>query len=272
MTAALPNGAVRLGGPRQRAILAALLLEPGRVVPVERIVDAVWGPHAPSTARNQIAAGVCSLRRDFRAAGLGSELIGTSPPGYVLQVGADSIDLHQMERCAAEARTLAGAGRLDEAVTQLRDALAMWQGRPLVDIEGRLAHVVERIEERRVALTEECLGLELRLGRARAVIPELQILVERHPFREQLRACLMVALTYCGRTADALTVFRDGRRLLVEELGVEPGPQLREMHDRILQGDEAAIPMREGGPCPEWPPLPPSCRPATMRSSVALRN
>jgi DNA-binding SARP family transcriptional activator len=227
---------VRITAHRQLTTLAALLLRPNRTVPVTRLVAAVWGDNPPATAANQIAICVLALRRAL--AGAGQDLIVTQPPGYLLRVPAGALDLDRAEELLAQARHEEEGGHLAEAVAHLRDALDLWRGPVLSGIRsGALGPGVTRWEERRLGAAEEYLALQIRLGRHHDAIGELSALVADHPLRERPRALLMLALYRAGRQADALDVYRDARRVLTDELGLQPGAELRAMERSILTHD-----------------------------------
>ncbi|HEY8480888.1 MAG TPA: AfsR/SARP family transcriptional regulator, partial [Spirillospora sp.] len=251
---------VPLGGGRQRALLVSLLLNADRVVSIDRLVDELWGDLPPASARTQVHTLVHRVRRSLGDAGV---LIETSPPGYVLRTRSArfsvSADVAEFTERIERARDHAAGGRLDEAVAEFRAAFDLWRGQPL---EGAGAAFVPRemarLEELRLTATEECLGLELDLGRHAAVVAELSALVAEHPLREELRARLMLALYRCGRRTEALEVYRDGRRLLVEETGLEPGARLQELHASILSGDcDPEPPAPHPERIPERPTPPP---------------
>ncbi|MEQ4207482.1 AfsR/SARP family transcriptional regulator [Actinopolymorpha sp. B9G3] len=221
--------AVPIGGPRQRTVLAVLALNLGQVVPVRRLVDAAWEGSPPTTAHGQILTAVSVLRRSLGPA------IKTHPGGYLLQAGLDDVDAHVFERLAAEAGELRSAGQMDACISRLREALALWRGPALGGVRT-LAAEATRLEDRRLLVLERCLETELAIGGHGERVGELLALVEAHPFRERFRVLLMRALHRLGRQAEALEVYRSGRSVLVEELGVEPGPELQRMHETILAG------------------------------------
>ncbi|MCW2640689.1 MAG: transcriptional regulator, family [Dactylosporangium sp.] len=227
-----------LAAGRERTVLAVLLLYAGDVVPVERLADAVWGAAPPPTMRAQVHSCVSRLRRALRQKGIDDEVIATDPAGYVARVDADDLDSLVFARQVAEGREAAAAGRLDEARAQLRAALALWRGPALAAVSSRQVEVgAAGLEEQHSTALEDCIEVELRLGLAHELLGELTDMVERFPVRERLRGQLMLALYRVGRQADALAVYRQGREALAEELGLEPGPQLHELHRRILNRD-----------------------------------
>jgi DNA-binding SARP family transcriptional activator len=214
---------IRLGGPRQRATLAILLLHVNRVVPVERLADELDAGRPPVTAVTQVQRQVSELRK---ALGPQSTL-ETRPPGYVLRVSDEAFDLTQFERLTA-------AG-------QFADALALWRGPALADLayEPFARAAVERLEELRLAVLEERIEADLAQGSGALLVGELDALVLQHPLRERLHAQRMTALCRAGRPADALEAFRDARRVLVEQVGLEPSATLQQLERAILAGDES---------------------------------
>src|SRR5262250_2129137 len=236
---------VPLGGPRERVLLAALVVEHGRVVSVDGLARALWGDHPPATARHQVAIGVSRLRKAFTTAGAQREVIATRAPGYLVADGW--LDARCFEERAKRAHDALAAGDREEAAALLGTALALWRGPALSGIDRPFAEIeAARLEERRLLVTEERIGLELDLGRPEELVGDLLALVRAHPLRERLRGLLMLALHRAGRRAEALAVYQDGRRQLVETLGVEPGPQLRATHQALLR-DEPAWDR-------DWPP------------------
>src|SRR5262245_34034372 len=219
-----------IGGQRQRSLLALLLLSANRVVPTDALVDALWGEEPPRTATTSLHNAVSQLRR-----ALGTDVLETRTPGYVLHVEAGGLDLVEFERLLAQAR----GEPPEERARTLREALALWGGPALADVafEPFAADEVRRLEELRLVANEERLEADLAAGRATDVVGELEGLVVHHPYRERLRALLMLALYRSNRQAEALQVFHDLRRVLDEELGLDPGPELRELHRRILVQD-----------------------------------
>jgi DNA-binding SARP family transcriptional activator len=221
---------VDLGGQRQRSLLALLLLSANRVVPTDTLVDALWGEEPPRTATTSLHNAVSQLRR-----ALGPDVLQTRPPGYVLQVPPGGLDLVEFERLLERARSEPP----EQRSRTLREALSLWGGPALADVafERFATDEVRRLEELRLVANEERLEADLAAGRAGDVVAELEGLVAHHPYRERLRALLMLALYRSNRQAEALQVFHDLRRVLDEELGLEPGPELRELHRRILVQD-----------------------------------
>jgi DNA-binding SARP family transcriptional activator len=230
---------VPVGGSKPRALLAALLLDLGEVVPAQRLVDVVWGEAPPDTARGLVQTYVSALRRALHRDGA-AEVILTSPPGYLLRAEPEQLDLVRFARDVAAGRRAAAEGRHAEAADLLRRALSLWRGSALGGVDSELlASEAARLEEQRLSVLEERVAADLALRRHEALIPELVGLVGQHPTREGLRRALMLALYRAGRQAEALAAYRAGRRVLLDELGVEPGPALRALHDAMLRGDDA---------------------------------
>jgi DNA-binding SARP family transcriptional activator len=225
---------VALGGPRQRALLALLALRAGTVVPRYRLIDELWGERPPDSAVNVLQTYVSHLRKAVPAGRL-----VTRPPGYLLAIEPDELDLHRFERLAADGRHALAAGDPAAAATALREALALWRGPALADVvEADVARVeAARLDELRLAALDERLRADLALGRHAEVVPELDALVAEHPLREGFRAHLMLALYRSGRQSDALAVYRDAHRTLGRELGIDPGHALRELEAAILRQD-----------------------------------
>ncbi len=225
------GAAVALPGGKPRALLALLLLESGRVVPVESLLEGLW-PTPPPSAGKVLQAHISQLRK-----ALGAEAIETQPPGYVLHPGA--LDLTRFEALAESARGVEDAA---QRARLYREALALWRGPALAEFrrEPFAATASRRLSELRLEVLGRRIEAELSLGEHERLVPELQGLVEAEPLREQLRGQLMLALYRCGRQAEALACYREGRRLLVEGLGIEPGPALQELERAILRHDLAS--------------------------------
>jgi DNA-binding SARP family transcriptional activator len=226
---------VPVAGTRQRELLALLLLDAGRVVPSDRLMEELWGAHQPAAGATALRVRVSQLRKALRAAG---DLLVTRPPGYALLVPRDGLDLWRFERGLEEGeRALATDPR--RALDALSQALAEWRGRPLVDVAYApfAQAAVVRLEELRASALELRIEAELALGHHVRLIGELHGLTSEHPLRERLWAQLMTALYRDGRQADALAAYRTARDRLVDEIGVEPGPELKSLEARILAQD-----------------------------------
>ena len=231
---AVENGQpLHLGGRQQRALLAVMLLRRNEVVPTDELVDAIWGARPPPTAQVMVQLYVSRLRKLF-----GRNSLVTRPAGYLFEVDASQIDVDRFETLVASAARGKDAG---ETARLLRQALALWRGPPLVDFayDAFAAAENRRLEELRLAALEDRIAADLALGRDAELVAEVESLLVAQPLRERLRAQLMVALYRSGRQADALAVYREGRRVLVEELGLEPGEALRKLERQILDHDPA---------------------------------
>ena len=222
-----------LGGSRQRALLALLLTRANEVVSADRLIDELWPSSPPHNAANALQYHVSQLRKSL----WGTESIVTQPPGYLIRVGPNDLDLLRFERLVHEAEHAP-----PEAASQLlREALALWRGQPLADVahESFAQAEIVRLEELRLRALELRLEADLALGRYRELVAELEALVRESPLRERLRAALMRALYGAGRQAEALEVYRQTRTMLVDELGIEPSPVLQELERAILRQDPA---------------------------------
>jgi DNA-binding SARP family transcriptional activator/streptogramin lyase len=221
---------VALRGGQQRKLLAILLLHAGEAVSSERLIDELWHGQPPDTAAKALQGYVSSLRKQ-----LGQETVETAGSGYRLTVIAEDIDAQRFEDLLAEARSLDRA----PAAAKLREALALWRGPALADFayDDFARHAIEHLEQLRLTGIERRIDLELELGYHDDLVPELETLVSAHPLRERLRGHLMVALYRSGRQAEALNVYRTGRRLLDQELGLEPDVALQRLEKAILNHD-----------------------------------
>ncbi|WP_051450521.1 AfsR/SARP family transcriptional regulator [Actinospica robiniae] len=244
---------VDVGGPRNLTVLAMLLLEEGSVVPVDRLITAVWDEDPPRTARAQIQICVSAIRRLLRESG-GRDPISTRRPGYLLELDTDWLDLDAFESGVAAGRRLREAGDRAGAAAAYRSALSLWRGPALSGLESPvLRGAVLHLDETRMAATEECLETELHAEPRQESIGELIRLVRDHPLREHLQALLISALYRTGRQAEALDAYRKARIFIVDELGIEPGPELQRLHRAILNGEalpEPAAPRRAEPPAP----------------------
>jgi len=223
------QAAIALGGPRQRALLVALLLRAGRVVPTEQLVDELYGAEPPKSATTSLQNAVVALRK-----ALGPDVLVTRPPGYVLQVERGQLDAHRFEQLLTDARRSAP----DERRKLLVRALELWRGPALAEFafEEWAQTEVRRLDELRLVAVEERIASDVELGRPADVVAELEALVGEHPLRERLWCLLMRARHGAGRSAEALQAYTDARSAL-DELGIEPGPELRRLQGEILRGE-----------------------------------
>jgi DNA-binding SARP family transcriptional activator len=233
------EGPIALGGPRQRALLAALVLRAGRVVPIEQLVDELYGAEPPRTATASIQNSVVSLRK-----ALGPDVLVTRPPGYVLAVSPEQVDARRFEHLLADARSASP----EERRALLLRALDLWRGPPLAEFAFEEWALTEarRLDELRLVAVEERIATDVELGRAADVVPELESLVAEHPLRERPCELLMRALYGAGRQAEALSVY-DAHRAALDELGLEPGEVVRLLQASILRHEAGLTPGRNGG-------------------------
>ena len=228
LEAADETGPLLLGGQKQRAVLALLLLEAGRVVSQDRLIDALWSEAPPRTAVTSLQNFVSQLRKT-----LGPDVLQTKAPGYRVNVRPGELDLESFRRLVEEARRLDA----EEKARKLREALALWRGPALADFAFESfaqAHIAQ-LEELRLATLEERVQADLDTGRHAELVGELEVLVAEHPVRERLRAHYLLALYRAGRQAEALQAYQEGRRILVDQLGIEPGRDLQQLHGAILR-------------------------------------
>ena len=229
------DGEIDLGGLKQRSLLALLLVHRNETVPLERLIDLLWGERPPDTAAKTIQVYVSRLRRS-----LGEGRIETRGRGYALVVEDGELDLDRFQALVERARREDPA----EAASTLQEAVSLYRGDPLQDLayEPWSSGEIDRLSELRLAAQEQLIDAELQLGRHAQLVPELESRVGAHPLRERLRGQLMLALYRSGRHAEALDAYRHGRALLDEQLGLEPGLELRQLEQRILQHDESLAP------------------------------
>ena len=236
---------LELGGAREQIVLAMLLLSANRVVTVDRLLEAIYGEDLPPTSRAQAQNSISSLRRLFASHGHATT-ISTRAQGYVIQVGNGQLDSRRFGELVATARAARDANHLERAVAGYRDALRLWRGPALGGIDSQLLRAAAgRLDEQRIAANEDRLMLELDLGRHHELVGELTELVEEHPLRERLRGQLMLALYRCDRAAEALQVYRQARRTMIDELGIEPGERLQRLERSILTCDSSLDPPAE---------------------------
>ena len=219
--------ALRLGGAKERALVAVLLLHANEVVSTDTLIDRLWGGNPPSTVGKALQVYVSRLRKL-----LGSDALLTRPPGYLMRIGPGELDLQRFEQLVARAQAVDP----ETASSLLSEALSLWRGDPLADFayEAFAQAEIARLEELRFVALEELIEADLALGREAQLVPELESLVTRYPLRERLRGQLMLSLYRSGRQADALAVYQDGRRLLGDELGLEPSEGLKNLQKAIL--------------------------------------
>ena len=241
---------------QQRVLLALLLLRANETVPADQLIDGLWGESPPETAAKALQGHVSALRKLF-----GAERIETQRGGYRLRLEPGELDLDRFETLLADARQVVEPG---ERAARLSEALELWRGEPLADFryEAFAQDEIARLEELRLGALEERLEAELEAGRHLELVPELERLVSLHPLRERLRALRMLALYRSGRQADALHAYQDGRRLLAEELGIDPGPALKTLERQILDQDPALEPPQ--------PPQPAAPRQERKRVTVLV--
>jgi class 3 adenylate cyclase/DNA-binding winged helix-turn-helix (wHTH) protein len=278
---------VALGGDKQRALLGLLLVNAGETLSTDRLIDELWGERPPATAAKTVQVHISRLRKALAAgAGNGSEaLVVTREHGYQLEIDPERLDSHRFERLLAEGRNELAANRPDRAAPALEEALTLWRGQALSDLayEAFAQAEIARLEDLRAAAIEQLIEAKLALGRHLEVIGELEALIAEYPYRERLRAQLMIALYRSERQADALQAYQDTRRVLTEELGIEPGERLRELERAILAQDPAlalldleadevrAEPDAEARPEPDGapPPEPQRAEPAPPDTRAA---
>ena len=255
------NGApVRVGGPKQRALLAVLLCNANRVVSRDQLIDELLSDQPTGSAEHVLHVQVSRLRKALADGDPQSRLLAR-PPGYLLRVEDGELDLHTFEQRVADGRHALEHGDPGRAAVLLSEAESLWRGRPLADLEFEpfARFEVQRLEACRLAVVEDRIEAELALGRHAALCPELEQLVAEHPLRERLRGQLMLALYRSGRQAEALETYHAGRSLLAKELAVEPGPQLKQLQLAVL-GQDTALDLRQAAA--RASPAPPAASPA----------
>jgi DNA-binding SARP family transcriptional activator len=229
-----------LGGAKQRALLALLLLRANQVLSRDRLIDELWAERPPETATTALQVYVSQLRKALASGGGdGRQRLATRAGGYLLALAPDELDAARFERLLAEARESLTDGDPAQAAACLREALALWRGPALADFayEPFAQAEIARLEELRLACLEERIEADLALGRQADLVGELEGLVVQQPLRERLRGQLMLALYRSGRQAEALEAYQEGRRALVDELGIEPSPALQRLEKAILVQD-----------------------------------
>ena len=266
LEARLDDRPLPLGGVRQRALLALLLLRANEVVSRDRLIDELWRDHAPESAANALAALVARLRRVLPA-----DVLVTRSGGYEARIEPDALDLLRFERLAEQGSRALAAGDAAAAAEQLHAALSLWRGPPLADFTYApfAESTIGRLEELRLAAIENRIDADLALGRHGDLAGELQSLVLEHPLRERLRGQLMLALYRSGRQAEALEVYRDGRATLLDELGIDPSPALQELEQAILRQDPS---VRAAAPAPGVESPPATTTPCTRSTARCARS
>jgi DNA-binding SARP family transcriptional activator len=227
---------LEIGGGRQQALFVILLLRRGEAVPGQSLIDELWGETPPPGAAKTLQVYVSRLRSV-----VGAELVVRRGGGYALQLESGAVDIDAFERLLARGRELLEREDAKSAAEALRDALRLWRGPPLAEVASeRFAQAeIARVSELHLACLEERIDADLALGRSQKLVPELSGLVRQHPRRERLRGQLMLAMYRTGRQEEALEVYRDARTTLVDELGLEPGPELQALERAILNQDPA---------------------------------
>jgi class 3 adenylate cyclase/DNA-binding winged helix-turn-helix (wHTH) protein len=230
--------AVALGGGKQRALLALLLVHANETLTTDRLIDHLFGERPPAGAAKTLQMQVSRLRKALRA---GGAAIVTRERGYQLKLDTEQLDSQRFKRRVAEGRSELAAGHPERAEALLEEALSLWRGAPLADLayEPFAQSEIARLEDLRIGALEQLIEAKLALGRHAEVVSRLETLIAEHPYHERLRAQLMLALYRCERQADALQAYQDARTQLVEELGIEPGERLRELERAILAQDPA---------------------------------
>jgi DNA-binding SARP family transcriptional activator len=255
---------VHISGVRQRVILALLLLNNKQVVSTSLLIEAIWGDAPPRTSTEQIYICISALRKQL--AGASRSIIEARTGGYLLRVDDDCLDFRQFELLAKQGATLANSGQYIEAIKALRSALELWRGPALAGIESQVLQVSRsRLNESRLNVLQDCLDIELRLGRYRQVVAELSKMVAEHPLNERLSAQLVTALHYSGRRADALAAFRSARNKIRDELGLEPGRELNTAQTAVLNDDSQASRIENPAAAVTHGALP--CRPLVVAGS-----
>jgi DNA-binding SARP family transcriptional activator len=233
--------AVALGGSKQRALLALFLLHANETLSTDRLIDELWGERPPANAAKTVQMQISRLRKALAGAhGDGSAgVVVTRERGYELRLDLERLDAHRFERLVAEGRRELAGGRHQDAVSALEEALSLWRGAALAELayEPFAQREIARLDDLRVAAHEQLIEAKLALGGHAEVVGQLEALIGEYPYRERLRAQLMLALYRSERQADALQAYQDARRTLVEELGIEPGERLRELERAILAQD-----------------------------------
>lgn len=234
------GGLIPIRATKQRVLLASLLIDANRVVSVEKLVTRLWGEAPPGGARNTLQNYVLRLRSVLCSVGDSAPLL-TCPPGYLIEVAGEALDLHRFDALVRRATIVTTEGDAERASVLLREAVGLWRGQPLSDLPSELLQreVVPALTERWLGALEARIDADLMLGRHRDVLPELRELTTTYPLWERFWAQRMLALYRSGRQGEALAGYRTVSGLLTEELGIDPGPELRELHHQVLIADPA---------------------------------
>jgi len=261
---------LRVGGGKQRALLAILLLNTNEVISSDRLIDELWGEAPPKTAGKALQVHISQLRKALepeRGTGDTAQLLITKPPGYMLSVEPDQLDLTRFDHLASEGRAALASGEPQRAARLLAEALSLWRGVPLADVayEPFAQGATPRLEERRLAALEDRVEADLACGRDAELVGELEEQIASEPLRERPRGQLMLALYRSGRQAEALDAYRAARDVLVEELGIEPGRELHRLHEAILKQDPDLDPRQE-------PAVRPAAEPDAKQDSDSARR
>ncbi len=257
-----------IGAPKWRALLAALLLTPGRLVSTDQLVEELWGEHPPARASNQISVYVHHLRRLIGDAG--GRILVTRAPGYQLVLGPGDLDADRFAALAAGGQAALAAGNYEDAAGLLAAGLGLWRGRALADVPptALVAAEAERLEWSRVQALEARIEADLHCGRHAEVVTELRRLLADHPLREHLWELRMRALSGAGRQAEALEVYAQAREVIAAELGVDPGPDLQQLYRDILNADAASALAGPGGAAAGEAPGPAPPAPAQLPADI----
>jgi DNA-binding SARP family transcriptional activator/predicted ATPase len=254
-----------LGSPKQRALLALLLVHANETVSRDRLIEELWAEAAPASVESAFHVYLSRLRRVFESAGGGALLVRRAH-GYRLRLEADQLDATRFQRLVSEGSEALAAGEAERAADRLRQGLALWRGPALADLESERFAIsaAARLEEGRVSALEQRIEADLALARHRELVGELETLVVEHPYRERLRAQLMLALYRCGRQAEALQAYQHARRTLADELALEPGHELKELEQAILRQDPTLTlePSAKAQTEPQRSPPPPASLPS----------
>ena len=260
---------VALGGSKQRALLAVLLIHANETLSRDRLIDELWGERPPARAAKTVQVHIARLRKALAAGtdSAGEGVVATRERGYELKLDPERLDSHRFERLAREGRSELAAGRPDRAVSVLEEALSLWRGTPLAELadEPFAQRETARLEDLRVGTLEQLIEAKLALGRHAEVVGQLESLIDEQPYRERLRAQLMLALYRADRQAEALQAYQDARRTLVDELGIEPSERLRGLERAILAQDPELQWPADDEPAGDEPPV-------TTRSAFAGRD